>query len=109
LRTTATTIPATATNRKPKSLCLTKYIKNIQQANRRTALEYEYRLSKFEKYVVVAAYQQQYQKQNQDQKLKTIITSLDQVIEELKRSNSTLLTFMISCLALSHIFKKSRA
>jgi integrase len=89
LKTTATTtITATSTNRKPTSLCLTKYIKNIQQANKRTALEYEYRLSKFEKYVI--AYQQQYQQQNQDRKRKTIITSLDQVIEELKRSSNTI-------------------
>ena len=87
MKTTATTtITATSTNRKPTSLCLTKYIKNIQQANKRTALEYEYRLSKFEKYVI--AYQQQYQQQNQDRKRKTIITSLDQVIEELKRSSN---------------------
>ena len=71
-RTTTTT--ATASNRKPRSLCLTKYIKNIQQANKRTAAEYEYRLSKFEKYVVAYHQQQEYQ---QDQ----ITTSLDQVIE----------------------------
>jgi integrase len=88
LRTTAATMTAAATNRKPTSLCLAKYIKNIQQANKRTAVEYEYRLSKFEKYVVVAYQQQQYQQQNQDRKIKTIITSLDQVIEELKRSSS---------------------
>jgi hypothetical protein len=54
LRITAATMTAAATNRKPTSLCLAKYIKNIQQANKRTAVEYEYRLSKFEKYVVVA-------------------------------------------------------
>ena len=90
MKTTATTTTATATNRKPRSLCLAKYIKNIQQANKRTALEYEYRLSKFEKYVVVAYQQQQYQQQNQHRKTKTIITSLDQVIEELKRSSNTI-------------------
>jgi integrase len=91
LKTTATTtITAATTNRKPTSLCLTKYIKNIQQANKRTALEYEYRLSKFEKYIV--AYQQQYeQQQNQDRKRKTMITSLDQVIEELKKSSSNII------------------
>jgi integrase len=91
LKTTATTtITAAATNRKPTSLCLTKYIKNIQQANKRTALEYEYRLSKFEKYIVT--YQQQYeQQQNQDRKRKTMITSLDQVIEELKKSSSNII------------------
>jgi integrase len=91
LKTTATTtITAATTNRKPTSLCLTKYIKNIQQANKRTALEYEYRLSKFEKYIVT--YQQQYeQQQNQDRKRKTMITSLDQVIEELKKSSSNII------------------
>ena len=73
------TTTATASNRKPRSLCLTKYIKNIQQANKRTAAEYEYRLSKFEKYVV--AYQQQEYQQDQ-------ITSLDQVIEELKKDSN---------------------
>jgi integrase len=88
LKTTdTTTITATATNRKSSSLCLTKYIKNIQQANKRTALEYEYRLSKFEKYVVI--YHQQYeQQQNQDRKRKTITTSFDRVIEELKRGSN---------------------
>lgn len=89
LKTTATsttTITATAANRKPESLCLIKYIKNIQQANKRTASEYEYRLSKFEKYVL--AYQQQYLQQNQDRKTKTTTTSLDQVIEELKNDSN---------------------
>jgi hypothetical protein len=104
LKTTATTtITATATNRKPTSLCLTKYIKNFQQANKRTALEYEYRLSKFEKYVV--AYQQQYQQQqNQDRKIKTIITSLDQVIEELKRGSNSGTIGLNFCLHLHHPF-----
>jgi hypothetical protein len=49
---TTTTIATTATttsNRGIRSLCLAKYIKNIQQANERSAAEYEYRLSRFEK------------------------------------------------------------
>ena len=89
MKTTATTIAITSTNRKPTSLCLIKYIKNIQQANKRTALEYEYRLSKFEKYVV-AYQQQQYQQQNKDRKRKKKTTSLDDVIEELKRRSNTI-------------------
>ena len=49
---TTTTTTATATSkRRVKSLYVTKYIKNIQQANERTAEEYEYRLSRFEKYI----------------------------------------------------------
>jgi len=86
LRTTVTAI--TPANRKPTSLCLAKYIKNILQANKRTALEYEYRLSKFEKYVATYQKQQKYQNQNRDQKRKTITTSLDQVIDELKKNSN---------------------
>jgi peroxiredoxin family protein len=80
--TAITRTTATASNRKPRSLCLTKYIKNIQQANKRTAAEYEYRLSKFEKYIVASYQHQEYQQQDQ------IIASLDQVIEELKKGSN---------------------
>jgi hypothetical protein len=47
----------TTTNnqRRIRSPSLAKYIKNVQQANKRTAEQYEYRLSKFEKYIIVAA------------------------------------------------------
>jgi hypothetical protein len=78
---TAPTIASTATSRKPTSLCLTKYIKNIQQANRRTALEYEYRLSKFDKYL--GAYQQQ----DLDRKIKAVLTQ--QEIMNLERQGAT--------------------
>jgi hypothetical protein len=44
-------------------------------------VEYEYRLSKFEKYIVASGEQQQ---QQQDQEL----TTLDYIIEELKRKNN---------------------
>jgi hypothetical protein len=88
--TTATTWTTTATisNRKPRSLCLTKYIKNIKHGNKRTAAEYEYRLSKFEKYIVATYQQQEYQ---QDQ----ITTSLDQVIEALKKGSNNGIQIMI--------------
>jgi len=47
--TTNTTTTAAATSkRRVRSLYVTKYIGNIQQANERTAEEYEYRLSRFE-------------------------------------------------------------
>ena len=80
---TSTTTTATATRKRiVRSLYVTKYIKNIQQANERTAEEYEYRLSRFEKYIVQASDPQQHQLQNQDPR--TAITPLDQVIDDLK-------------------------
>jgi hypothetical protein len=62
--TTTTTVTATS-KRRISSLYVTKYIKNIQQANERTAEEYEYRLSRFEKYIAEASDQQQQQQQRQ--------------------------------------------
>jgi hypothetical protein len=44
---TTTTTTTTTSNRRIRSFCLAKYIKLIQQANERTAAEYEYRLSTF--------------------------------------------------------------
>src|SRR5215211_5579821 len=78
----------TSNRRRTSSLCLAKYIKNIQQANKRTAAEYEYRLSRFEKYILLASQEQQLYQQNQEPKV--TITSLDQVVEELKRSSNTI-------------------
>ncbi|HKG70666.1 MAG TPA: hypothetical protein VKA87_02150 [Nitrososphaeraceae archaeon] len=52
MKTATTTITTTTkTTKRSRSLCLAKYIKTIQQANERTATQYEYRLSKFEKYI----------------------------------------------------------
>jgi integrase len=79
---TATTI---ANNRTTRSLYLVKYIKNIQQANKKTAIEYQYRLSRFERYIL-AVFEQRQEQQNQEPKI-TII-SLDQLIDELKRSSN---------------------
>jgi integrase len=75
----------TTTNnqRRIRSPSLAKYIKNVQQAKERTAEQYEYRLSKFEKYLVtVSEEQQQQQQQNQE------LTVLDHVINELKIANN---------------------
>jgi hypothetical protein len=89
VETTITAIQPTTTmtqsnrRRTTTSLRLAKYIKNIKQANVRTAIEYEYRLSKFERYTVVFEKQQQ---QNQGPKI--IATSLDQVIEKLKTGSN---------------------
>jgi integrase len=80
--TTTSTATATSKRRVVRSLYVTKYIKNIQQANERTAEEYEYRLSRFEEYISEASEQQQ---QNQNPRI--TITPLDQVIDELKASS----------------------
>jgi hypothetical protein len=74
----------TTNNQRIRSPSLAKYIKNVQQANERTAEQYEYRLSKFEKYIIVAAYDEEGRGQQQQQNLEQI-TALDQVID---RSNS---------------------
>jgi hypothetical protein len=42
---------------------LAKYIRNGQQANEATAAQYEYRLSRFEKYIAMAYKEQQQQDQ----------------------------------------------
>ncbi len=78
---TATTATIISERKIRRSLCIAKYIRTVQQANERTAVEYEYRLSKFEKYIVVHGKQQQ---QQQNQRL----TTLDYVIEELKRKKN---------------------
>jgi integrase len=69
----------TTNNRRIRSPPLAKYIKNVEQANEGTAAQYEYRLSKFEKYIV-AAYKEQHQQQQE-------LTTLEHVINELKSGN----------------------
>jgi len=71
-------------NRRSRSPSLAKYIKNVQQANERTAEQYEYRLSKFEKYLAtISGEEDEQQQQNQE------LTVLDHVINKLKSSNNT--------------------
>jgi hypothetical protein len=79
----------TTTNnqRRIRSPSLAKYIKNVQQANKRTAEQYEYRLSKFEKYIIVAASDKKEGGQQQQQNLGQI-TSLDHIIDKLKSGNN---------------------
>jgi hypothetical protein len=69
-----TAITITTSTIRARSLCLAKYIKNIQQANERTATEYDYRLSKFEKYIAAS------EEQQQEQELKITIKTLDQLL-----------------------------
>jgi sensor c-di-GMP phosphodiesterase-like protein len=73
----------TTNNQRIRSPSLAKYIKNVQQANERTAEQYEYRLSKFEKYLVTVSEEQE---QQQDQNLE--LTVLDHIINELKIANN---------------------
>ena len=64
---TTTTMTTTTNNRRIRSASLAKYIKIVQQANERTAEQYEYRLSKFEKYLATISEEgQQQQQQNQE-------------------------------------------
>ncbi|MFL6511813.1 MAG: hypothetical protein ACJ70X_02585, partial [Nitrososphaera sp.] len=82
----------TATNNKSiGSRYLAKYTKNVQQANKGTAAQYEYRLSKFEEYIVTASEEekQQAQRQQQQQQSQELITpTLDDIIDELKNGNN---------------------
>jgi integrase len=77
----------TKNNQRIRSPSLAKYIKNVQQANERTAEQYEYRLSKFEKYLATVSEEegplQQHHHQNQE-----LTTALDHIINELKSSNN---------------------
>jgi integrase len=74
-------VTTTTNNQRIRSPSLAKYIKNVQQANERTAEQYEYRLSKFEKYIV-AAFEEERQ-QNFEQTI-----TLDYIIDKLKSSNN---------------------
>ena len=82
-----TTTTTTKNNQRIRSPSLAKYIKNVQQANERTAEQYEYRLSKFEKYLATVSEVEQgpRQQQHQNQEQTTV---LDHVINELKIANN---------------------
>src|SRR5829696_10125412 len=74
----------TTDNKSIGSQYLAKYIRNVHQANEATAAQYEYRLSRFERYIATA-YKEERQEQ-QDQEL--IIITLDDVINELKKNGN---------------------
>lgn len=85
---TATIMTTTTTNNKSiGSQYLAKYIRNVQQANEAIAAQYEYRLSRFEKYIAMAHKEEQQQELQQQQNQKLIIT-LDDVINELKNNGN---------------------
>ena len=84
--TTTTTGTTTTNNKRIRSLYLAKYIRNVQQANKGTAAQYEYRLSKFEEYVVKAS-EEERQQERQQQKNHELIT-LDGVINELRNGDN---------------------
>jgi hypothetical protein len=79
------TTTTTSNQRRIRSPSLAKYIKNVQQANERTAEQYEYRLSKFEKYLVTVYEEQEQQQQHQNLEQTTV---LDHIINELKIANN---------------------
>jgi integrase len=82
--TAGTTMNTITNNKSIGSLYLAKYIRNVQQANKGTAAQYEYRLSKFEEYIVTASEEEKQQRQQQNQEQIT----LDDVINELKNGNN---------------------
>jgi hypothetical protein len=86
---TATTMTTTtiADNKSIGSQYLAKYIRTVQQANEATAAQYEYRLSRFEKYIAMAYKEEQQQELQQEQNQELIIT-LDHVINELKNNGN---------------------
>ena len=82
--TTITT--ATTNNKSVGSRYLANYLRSVKQANELTAVQYEYRLSKFEKYVVTAS-EEELQERQQQQQNQELIT-LD-VINELKNKGDS--------------------
>ncbi len=88
--TTDTTMTTTTTNNKSiESRYLANYIRNVQQASKGTAAQYEYRLSRFEKYAAMTykeEQQQERQQQQQQQRDQELIITLDDVINELKKN-----------------------
>ncbi|SRR5215204_5503773 len=92
-------------NERIRSRYLAKYIRNVQQANEGTAAQYEYRLSKFEKYVVTVSEEEQQERQQQSQEL----TPLDYVIDELKSGNNSRIDPYDLFLALLPTLKKRKA
>ena len=83
--TTLTTI-TTTDNESTGSQYLAKYIRNVQQASEATAAQYEYRLSRFEKYIEMAYKEEQQQELHQQQQNRELIITLDDVINELKKN-----------------------
>ena len=88
--TTATTIMTTATtnNKSIGSRYLVNYIRNVQQASKGTAAQYEYRLLKFEKYVVTKAGSEEERQKRQQQQDQEVIITLDNAINELKKNGN---------------------
>ncbi len=85
--TTATTTRDNKSIR--RSQYLAKYIKNVQQANEATAAQYEYRLSRFEKYVATTYKEERRQElQQQQQQNQELIITLDDIINELKNNGN---------------------
>jgi glucose-6-phosphate isomerase len=95
--TTATTMTATTTtnNKSIESRYLANYIRNVQQASKGTAAQYEYRLSRFEKYIA-KAYKEESQKQ-QDQELKVALAPMNVRIADNKRRNVVTIAVTLKC------------
>ena len=78
----------TTNNKSIESRYLANYIRNVQQASKGTAAQYEYRLLKFEKYVVTMASEEEQQQERQQRQDQELIITLDDVINELKKNGN---------------------
>lgn len=75
-KATATTImTTTTTNNNIRSRYLVNYIRDVQQASKGTAAQYEYRLLKFEKYVVTKAGSEEERQKRQQQQYQELMIS----------------------------------
>jgi hypothetical protein len=92
----------TTNNKSIESRYLANYIKNVQQASKGTAAQYEYRLLKFEKYVVTIASEeeQQQEQQQRNHKLVGLLQPLAKFVSDclkramiVRKSNRRIFTF----------------
>jgi integrase len=87
--TTAATMTTTTTdNKRIGSQYLAKYIRNVKQANEATAAQYEYRLSRFEKYIAMAYKEEEREERHHQRQDQELIVTLDNVINELKNNGN---------------------
>jgi hypothetical protein len=79
----------TTNNKSIESRYLANYIRNVQQASKGTAAQYEYRLLKFEKYVVTIASEEEeeHEQQQRNHKLVGLLQPLAKFVSDcLKRA-----------------------
>src|SRR5215203_2132193 len=81
-------ITTTTNNKSIGSRYLANYVRNVQQASKGTAAQYEYRLLKFEKYIMTMPSKEEERQEQQQQQDQELIITLDDVINELKNNGN---------------------